>query len=595
MESFQLIRPYFAENRSRILIGMICLTLVDFLQVCIPRVLKLAVDDVTGMRTDPEGLIVYALVIVAIALVIGGFRYVWRRCLIGTSRRVEEGLRNRLFSHLQTLSASYFDGVKTGDLMAHATNDIQNIRMATGMGIVALTDAMVLGTAAISFMMATNVRLTLLVLTPAPLIVLGTRIFGKLLHERFQTVQKSFADLTEIVRERFAGIRIIQAYTREKESAAAVESMSLKYVQENLRLVKVTRSLFPMMMFFSNLSMVIVLLVGGRLTIAETITPGDFVAFIGYLGLLTWPMMAMGWVTTLIQRGKASIDRINAILSEEPAITNRDTHATGTSPGFGDLVVDKAGFSYGKKPSGEKAAPLKPVDSAAVSGVFLTLPKGKTLGITGPPGSGKSTLLKFLPRIYDTGEGSVSLGGVDIRDWPLASLRRHFAYVAQEPFLFAGTIRENITFDNPHITEDRLHDAVKKASLDKTIGKFPKGFETVVGEKGIILSGGQKQRIALARAFLKDAPLLLLDDPISQVDAETGKNIMDAIATMAKEKTVAVVSHRISAIRFADWIIVMEEGRIIAEGNHEQLMERGGYYANAFRLQQIEEAFNGAS
>jgi ATP-binding cassette subfamily B multidrug efflux pump len=581
MKSVDLIKPYFVENRFIILFGILCLTAVDFLQLFIPRVIKWAVDDLTALRIDVQNLIVYALYIVGIAIMMALLRYVWRRCLIGTSRRVEEGLRNTLFGHIQTLSASYFQKAKTGDLMAHATNDIQHIRMASGMGIVALTDAVVLGTAAIGFMAYINITLTIYVLIPMPLIVFGTRVFTRKMHRLYQEVQASFADLTEVVRERFAGIRIIKAYNRERDATDKLETISREYVGKNLGLVKITGSFFPMMMLFSNLSLAIVLFLGGRQTIYTTITTGDFVAFISYLGLLTWPMMAMGWVVNLIQRGTASLDRINKILETRPEI-NDIPDAVSIKTVRDAIVLDNVTFSY------------EPDTSPVLTGIDLTVRHGHTLGIVGPPGSGKTTLLSLIPRIFDTSQGRILIDSTDIRDMRISDLRSQISFMPQEPFLFAGTIRENIAFENRRTDTTVLMKATEDANLTTTIQSFPNEFETVVGEKGVILSGGQKQRIALARALLKETPILILDDPVSQVDMETGSAIINTIRAVAGQRTVFIVSHRISAVQHADTIIVLNNGRIVESGTHEELLEQNRYYAQTFRLQEIEEeGYNG--
>ena len=583
MKSIYLIKPYLEERRLVIIIGLVCLITVDFLQLFIPRVIKWAIDDLTGYRIDIPSLLIYAFYIVGISVFIGIFRYIWRRCLLGTSRRVEEGLRNKLFAHIQTLSASYFVKTKTGDLMAHATNDIQHIRMATGMGMVALTDAVVLGTAAIGFMAYINVKLTLFVLIPMPMIVFGARFFSKKMHRSYGEVQGSFSDLTEIVRERFAGIRIIKAYNRQQEAASKLESVSKTYVEKNMALVRITGSFFPMMVFFSNISLAIVLFLGGRQTITFTITPGDFVAFISYLGLLTWPMMATGWVTNLIQRGKASLDRIDKIIQTHPEVDDMP------EPGLlehvkGSIAFESVSFSY--TPHIHTSGNTPVLDS-----INLKIKQGHMLGIVGPPGSGKSTLLSLIPRIFEVVKGCITLDGTDIHKIQIRNLRSMISYMPQEPFLFAGTIRENITFDNTNTREPELIQATQGACLYDAVNAFPDGFKTVVGEKGVILSGGQKQRVALARALLKGSPIMILDDPISQVDIKTGKTIINTIRSMAGEKTIIIVSHRLSAVRFADQIITLDRGRIIESGTHSELMATDGYYAKTYRLQEIEEEY----
>ena len=582
MKSIALIKPYFVENRSKIVFGLLSLIIVDVLQLFIPRIIKWTVDGLTELQINLGQLLVYAIYMALIAVLIGAFRYAWRWCLLGTSRRVEEGLRNRLFAHIQTLSTSYFDRTSTGDLMAHATNDIQQIRMATGMGMVALNDAIVLGAAAIGFMLYINVTLTLFVLIPMPLIAISARFFSKRMHQRYQMVQAAFSDLTETIRERFAGIRIIKAHNRKEREAARVEATSTKYVEQNLGLVRIVGSFFPMMLLFTNLSLAIVLYLGGRQTIELTITPGDFVAFISYLGLLTWPMMALGWVTNLIQRGRASLDRINRILQTYPEIrTQKD--AITVDRFEGQIVFADVGFTYSH--NGREAARV-------LTGINLKVEPGKVLGIVGPPGSGKTTLLSLIPRLYDVSSGYVFLDGKDIRSLRIDNLRSHIAFMPQEPFLFAGTVRDNITFGNPLITDDELEKVTKKAAVYDTIRSFPNGFETIAGEKGVVLSGGQKQRIALARCLLPEAAVLILDDPISQVDLETGTAIINTLKSIIGHKTIIIVSHRISAVSFADQIIALDQGRIIEHGNHNDLLAKNQYYAKTFRLQEIEERIN---
>ena len=345
MKSFKLIQPYLIANRNSILFGLLCLIVVDLLQLFIPRVIKRVVDDLTLLQVDRSGLLNYAVIILALGLCIGLFRFFWRRCLLGTARKTEEALRNRLFSHIQTLSPAYFDRVRTGDLMAHATNDIQQVRMASGMGLVALNDALFLGSAAIGFMIYINLELTVYVLIPMPLIVLGTRYFSRRMHRRYKRVQGAFSELTEAVRERFAGVRVVMAYNAQTAETREITRISNAYVRENIDLVKITGAFFPLMMLLTNLSLAIVLFQGGRQTIFARITPGDFVAFISYLGLLTWPMMALGWVTNLIQRGRASLDRLDGIFSTHPELAEAPD-ALSISGFEQNLTFENVRFAY---------------------------------------------------------------------------------------------------------------------------------------------------------------------------------------------------------------------------------------------------------
>jgi len=575
MRPIDLILPHFKAHWRTVVLGLAALIFVDIVQLSIPRLIKWVVDDLTALKTSLPRLTIQAGSIAIMALLIGSFRYVWRRCLLGTARHLEQSLRNQLLAHIQTLSAGYFDKAKTGDLMAHATNDVQQVRMAAGMGLVAFNDALVLGSAAVGFMLYIHVQLTLLVLIPMPFLVVGTRMLGKRMHQRYGKVQAAFADLTEAVRERCAGMRMIKAHHGEAQAAEAIRKVSQEYISENIRLVGVTGLFFPMMLLLTNLSLAIVLYFGGRWTILAQITTGDFVAFISYLNLLAWPMMALGWVTNLIQRGGASLERLKKILERQPEIRDK-AHPLTLPKVNGRIDFDKLGFAYDQR--------------MVLQGIDLSVAPGEIIGVVGPPGSGKSTLLSLVPRLYDATRGRVTVDGQDVRDMNLAQLRRNVVYVPQEPFLFAGTIRENLLFGCPHECTPRLDQVIADAGLQETLQEFPRGLDTVVGEKGILLSGGQKQRIALARALLTDSPVLLLDDPISQVDTATGRRIVDTLQNMAGMKTVMIVSHRLAAVRFAHRIVTLEAGRMVESGSHAQLVAAEGYYSRVHGLQELEDA-----
>lgn len=579
MTAFDLIRPYLRENLHRIATGLLFLLGVDALQLFLPRIVKHAVDALAAGTASPSLLARDGGIIVGLAVLIGVFRFGWRHRLIGTSRRVERALRNDLFSHLLTLDARYFDATRTGDLMSHATSDINNIRMATGMGIVAVTDAVVLGGAAMGFMAWIHPKLAALALVPMPFIVISARVFGSRMHTRHKAVQEGLAAITEHVREAVDGIRVVKVFGRGPQVDAKLRELSKDYVRQNLRLVRVTGSLMPLMIFLSGAGTAIVVGAGGRLVIAGAISPGDFVAFISYLGLLTWPMMAMGWMTNLIQRGKASLDRLAVIFCTTPKVAEAH-HPVPLPQGAGSLNLEKVSFSF------DGARPV-------LSELDLSIPKGRRIGIVGPPGSGKTALLSLLARLYDPSQGSVRIAGIPLTDIATTELRRTIRFMPQEPWLFSGSIAENIGGLGAEIDPEKLARAVDAAALATTLQGFPEGLDTVVGEKGVMLSGGQKQRVALARTLFDPAPILILDDPISQVDTRTALSITAPLFAEA-DRTLIIASHRLSAIRPCDEILVLEEGRIRARGSHAQLVATDAYYRETWRLQglarELEEA-----
>ncbi|NIQ88948.1 MAG: ABC transporter ATP-binding protein [Deltaproteobacteria bacterium] len=575
MTHYRILLPYFRRNLGILAIGVSALLIVDLLQLFIPRIIKLAVDDLTRYQATSAGLLSYAGMVLALALGIVVFRFVWRRCLFGHSRHVEEALRNRLFAHLQTLSFSYFDRANTGDLMAHATNDVQAVQLAAGMGLVALTDTLVLGTAAIGFMLYINPSLTLIALLPMPFIALFARTISKIFYERFQKVQASFSQLTERARENLAGIRTIKAYTQETAEMNRFDQTGRNYIAENLRMVKISGLFSPMSLIFTNLSMALVLVIGGKLTILNTITVGDFVAFNSYLLLLTWPMMALGWMINLFQRGSASLGRIQEILNTtSEAAETVDTPKKSLTRG--DIESRSLTFTYPGS------------NLPALEDIHLKIKPGQLVGIVGRTGAGKSTLCQLLPRLYDIPAGQLYLEGEDIHRWPLDELRGAIAVVPQDPFIFADTVRTNICFGNPDASTDEMTKAAEAAHLLDEILALPQQFDTILGERGVTLSGGQKQRLTLARALMLSTPLLILDDCFSSVDLETELAILANLKRYLKGRTTLIASHRLEAMRAADVIFVLEGGRLREQGSHDQLLAQEGTYAALYRRQKLE-------
>ena len=575
MTHYRILLPYFRRNLGILAIGVSSLLIVDLLQLFIPRVIKLAVDDLTRYQATSARLLSYAGMVLALALGIVVFRFVWRRCLFGHSRQVEEALRNRLFAHLQTLSFSYFDRANTGDLMAHATNDVQAVQLAAGMGLVALTDTVVLGTAAIGFMLYINPSLTLIALLPMPFIALFARTISKTFYERFQKVQASFSQLTERARENLTGIRTIKAYTQETAEIKRFDQTGRNYIEKNLHMVKISAFFSPMSLIFTNLSMALVLVIGGKLTILNTISVGDFVAFNSYLLLLTWPMMALGWMINLFQRGSASLGRIQAILNTTPEAAEI-SEIPEKSLTQGDIESRSLTFTYPGS------------NLPALEDIHLSIKPGQLVGIVGRTGAGKSTLCQLLPRLYDTPPGQLYLAGEDIHRWPLDELRRAIAVVPQDPFIFADTVRANICFGNPDASTDQMIKAAEAAHLLDEILALPHQFDTILGERGVTLSGGQKQRLTLARALLLSTPLLILDDCFSSVDLETELAILANLKRYLKARTTLIASHRLEAMRAADVIFVLDWGRLREQGSHDQLLAQKGIYAALYHRQKME-------
>lgn len=576
MKSFRTLKNDFIANRLQILIGLIALLIVDVLQLFIPRVIKYVIDDLTLGIISPSRLLLYGLEVLILALGIGSFRYIWRYFLLGTARRIEKALRDRLFIHLQTLSSSYFSHTKVGDLMAHATNDIDAVRMSLSLGVVFLMDTIILGVLTIFFMIFIHPKLTLFAILPMPLITLITLLFSRSIHHRFEILQKTFASLTERVREAIAGIRVIKAYVLEERETEKLSHLSQDYIQKNLNVTKVWGMFFPVILFFSNLSMAIVLYLGGKLTIFQSISTGDFVAFMSYLGLLAWPMMALGWAINVIQRGSASMDRLNRIFEETPEISDSsDVIRLGPLKGR----IEMRGLTFSP---GNEGNPL-------LQDIHLTVEEGERMVVVGRTGSGKTILCNLVARILEPRQGYLFFDGIEIHEIPLEVLRKSVGYVPQDTFLFLDTIRENIAFGKLDATDKEIEEAARLAQIYDEIMEFPEGPNTVIGEKGITLSGGQRQRIAIARAILMNPPIFILDDALSSVDIQTEERILEGLEKFLQGKTSILITHRIAPLRRADRIIVLEQGRVAEMGDHNTLLSKGGIYTDLYWQRQLEE------
>jgi ATP-binding cassette subfamily B multidrug efflux pump len=576
MKAFRTLKHDFVENRWQFLIGLIALFAVDVLQLLVPRVIKYAIDDLTSGVISASSLIFYALQILGVALLIGGLRYVWRQLLLGAARRIEKSLRDRLFIHLQSLSFSYFSRTKVGDLMAHATNDVEAVRMSIAMGLVFLVDTVILGILTIGFMVYIHPLLTLYALVPMPLISLLTLFFSRLIHRRFEDVQSAFSSLTERIREAISGIRVVKAYVQEDKEREKVSQLSWDYARKNVSVTKVWGMFLPLIMLFSNLSLVIVLYLGGRLTVLQSISTGDFVAFMSYLGILSWPMMALGWAINVVQRGAASMGRLNRIFEEIPEIADaEDPVSLGGLRG--EIEVKGLTFSAGN------------AGALLLRDICLQANRGEKIVVVGRTGAGKTVFCNLLTRVLEAPKGSIFIDGTDIRRIPVQVLRRSVGYVPQDTFLFSDTIRENIVFGKLDATEQEIEAAARLAQVYDDLAGFPEGLDTVVGERGVTLSGGQRQRIAIARAVLMNPPILILDDALSSVDIQTEERILEGLEKFLQGKTSFLITHRIAPLRRADRIVVLEEGRIAEMGNHPTLLSRGGIYTELYWRGQLEE------
>ncbi len=576
--------PYVARYRARFAAGSVFLLLATAIQLVSPWVLKLAIDDLTAGVTQAK-LGLYAGALVGIAALGGVCRFWMRRVIIGASRLIEYDLRGHFFARLQRLDLAYFQRNRTGDLMSRATNDLSAVRMMVGPALMYSATTSIVFVVAVALMLSISAWLTLIVLLPLPLVSIAVRRFGDAIYHRSERIQAQLARLSAIAQEALAGVRVVRAYGREAAELERFEAANREYVARSRAVIMIQGLFFPSLAFCLGLSALVVLWAGTREVVAGRMTAGDFVAFNAYLTMLAWPMIAFGWVTSMLQRGMAAWQRMLAVSDAEPGVRDPEPDAAQSPPGGvrGRVELRDLSFAYNGEP--------------VLQGVSAVVEPGQMLALVGPTGSGKSTLVNLLPRLFDPPPGAVFVDGVDVRQLPLAVLRGAIGYVPQEPLLFSATVAENVAFgaagngDSGGQDGDgaaAVESAVALACLDADVARFPDGLETTVGERGLTLSGGQQQRVALARALLADPRILILDDALSAVDTRTEEAILARLRGVMRERTSIVVSHRISTVRGADQILVLDRGRVVERGTHDELLARGGLYADLDRQQRLE-------
>ena len=575
LQSLMTLWPYVRRYRAGLMLGVSSLLMKDVLAAALPVIIKYGVDSLTrGFQL--KTVLQLALLLIGVSIAKGIFQYWMRVIIIGVSRDIEYDLRNDIFYHLVKLSQDFYGRFRTGDIMARSTNDLNAVRMMLGPGIMYWSETSIMLLLSMAVMLHADWRLTLTALIPAPFVSVAVVFFGRRIHTRFEHIQKMFSDISSRVQENLAGVRVIRAYAQEKAEVDQFENLNREYVRENIALARIQGLFMPLLQALIGVTFLLVLWAGGRQLLEGKISLGSFVMFNTYMGMLIWPMIAFGWVVNLMQRGTASLNRINEILHETPTISRPAGHSVAMHRGhsaqirFSDVYVRFGGRE-------------------AISGIDLTIEAGETVAIVGHTGSGKTSLVNLIPRLFDPSEGSVQIGGIDMRRFDPEDLRRAIGFVPQETFLFSATLAENIAWGAPEATVEQIRWAAGVAGLSSDIGTFPKGLETVIGERGLTLSGGQKQRAAIARAILRNPQILILDDALSSVDTVTEEKILNGLADVMRDRTTILISHRVSTVQNANRIVVLERGRVVEIGTHQELQELGGYYAELYQKQLLEE------
>ncbi len=577
LKNLRPLFPYLKKYRRTLFWGGVTVLFNNGLWVLSPQVVRRAIDDLNLHGVTHQKILTYALLLVGLALSKGVFQFLTRWLVIGVSREIEYDLRNDMFGHLESLNYSYYQKNRTGDIMARATNDLNAVRMLLGPAIMYTANTLVFTAVALVFMWHISHKLTLYAFAPLPLASIAVQYIGRKIHERFEKIQAQFSDISARAQENFSGARVIRAYAQEEPEIALFEKSNQEYVERSLPLARLTGMLWPTLELLLGCAVVLVLWIGGRQVLLRQMSLGDFVAFNTYIIMLTWPIIALGWVINIFQRGTASMGRINEILVERPEITDAAVAPDLKSAQAlrGKIEFRHLNFKYNGVP--------------VLKDINLTIPAGSSLAIVGPTGAGKTTLVNLLPRIYDVAPGSLLIDGRAIQEYPLETLRRNIGFVPQETFLFSDKVRENIAFGVESATDDQVRTAADAANIAADIESFPEKYDTLVGERGITLSGGQKQRTAIARAIIRDPRILILDDALSSVDTYTEEKILDHLRDVMRDRTTIFISHRVSTVRNADRIAVLHEGRIVELGTHDELLSRNGYYTDLYNKQLLEE------